>query len=101
MQRALPHAAPRAPAAGGGGLGGPSGKGGDLGRQKRMGVGRVRLHLFTLRHPHPPVGSGGLRGHGSQGGPWMPNWEGERGNTWSHSPESCPVLGRGTAVVHS
>lgn len=41
MQRALPHAAPPAPAAGGGGLGWRSGKGGEPGsRERGVGVGR-------------------------------------------------------------
>ena len=52
MQRALPHAAPRAPAAGGGGLGGPAGKGGDLGNRELAMVGAPQpLATPALRGP--------------------------------------------------
>lgn len=53
MQRALPHAAPRAPAAGGGGLGGPAKKGGDLGRRERA-IGAGSRGAQTLATPEAP-----------------------------------------------
>jgi hypothetical protein len=50
MQRALPHAAPPAPAAGGDGLGGRSGKGGDLGSPKQeVGGGEGTLGPLPSR----------------------------------------------------